>query len=120
MVGKRLKEIRMQKGLSQQKLGDMIGVTKVSICGYENGTRVPTIDNLVKLADSLDTTIDYLLGREVTVMNEENKSYIGSISYEDVCLIMELRHYPNLYGKLLKDCKRSASLINKKLVKGSQ
>ena len=106
----------MQKGLSQQKLGDMIGVTKVSICGYENGTRIPTIENLVKLADSLETTIDFLLGREVTVMNEENKSYIGSISYEDVCFIMELRHYPNLYGKLLKDSKRSASLINKKLM----
>lgn len=120
MVGKRLKEIRMQKGLSQQALGNMIGVTKVSICGYENGTRVPTIDNLIKLADNLDTTIDYLLGREVTVMNEENKSYIGSISYEDVCFIMELRHYPNLYGKLLKDCKRSASLINKKLISNKQ
>ena len=116
MVGKRLKELRMQKGLSQQRLGDMVGVTKVSICGYENGTRVPTIDNLIKLADCLDTTIDYLLGREVTVMNEENKTYIGSISYEDVCLIMELRHYPNLYSKLIKDCKRSAGLINKKLI----
>ena len=116
MVGKRLKEIRTKKGLSQQKLGDMIGVTKVSICGYENGTRVPTIENLVKLADNLDTTIDYLLGREVAVINEENKSYIGSLSYEDVCFIMELRHYPNLYGKLLKDCKRSASLINKKFI----
>lgn len=119
MVGKRLKEIRMQRGLSQQRLGDMIGVTKVSICGYENGTRVPTIDNLVKLADSLNTTIDYLLGRDVNVINEENKSYIGSISYEDVSLIMELRHFPNLYNKLLKDCKRSASLINKKLIKTS-
>ena len=119
MVGKRLKELRMQKGLSQQKLGDMIGVTKVSICGYENGTRVPTIDNLVKLADNLNTTVDYLLGREVTIINEENKSYVGSISYEDVCLIMELRHFPNLYSKLLKDSKRSASLINKKLIKSS-
>ena len=116
MIGKRLKELRLQKGFSQQKLGDMIGVTKVSICGYENGTRIPTIENLTKLADNLDTTIDYLLGREVMVMNEENKSYVGSISYEDVCFIMELRHYPNLYSKLLKDCKRSASLINKKLI----
>ena len=116
MIGKRVKELRMKKGLSQQELGNNIGVTKVSICGYENGTRVPTIDNLIKLSDALDVTIDYLLGREVTVMNEENKSYIGSISYDDVCLIMELRHYPNLYGKLLKDCKRSASLINKKLI----
>ena len=116
MNGKRLKELRIKKGLSQQNLGDLIGVTKVSICGYENGTRIPTIENLIKLSDTLGIAIDYLLGREVTVMNEENKSYIGSISYEDVCFIMELRHYPNLYSKLLKDSKRSANLINKKLI----
>ena len=116
MNGKRLKELRIKKGLSQQKLGDLIGVTKVSICGYENGTRIPTIENLIKLSDALEITIDYLLGREVTIINEENKSYIGSISHEDVCFIMELRHYPNLYSKLLKDSKRSANLINKKLI----
>ena len=47
--------------------------------------------------------------------NEENKTYIGSVSYEDVSLILALRHYPNLYNKLLKDPKRSASVINKRL-----
>ena len=44
MIGKRLKELRIQKGLSQQDLGDAIGVTKVSICGYENGTRLPNLE----------------------------------------------------------------------------
>ena len=34
-------------------------------------------------------------------LTEENKTYIGSVSYEDVGLILELRHYPNLYNKLL-------------------
>ena len=116
VVGKRLKEIRMKRGMSQQKLGDLIGVTKVSICGYENGTRVPTIDNLIKLSDALNVTVDYLLGREVSITNEETRSYVGSISYEDVDLIMELRHYPNLYSKILKDIKRSANLINKKII----
>ena len=47
MIGKRLKELRMKRGFSQQELGTAIGVTKVSICGYENGTRLPTLDNLV-------------------------------------------------------------------------
>ena len=117
MIGKRVRELRMEKGLSQQELGIAIGVTKVSICGYENGTRLPNLEKLIKLADILETTTDYLLGREVIVMNEENKTYIGSICYEDVCFIQELRHYPNLYNKLLKDTKRSASIINKRLTK---
>jgi len=117
MIGKRVKELRIKKDMSQQELGNEIGVTKVSICGYENGTRIPNLEKLIKLSEVLETTTDYLLGREVPVINEENKTYIGSISYEDVCLIQELRHYPNLYNKLLKDVKRSASIINKRLIK---
>ena len=117
MIGKRVKELRIEKGLSQQELGSAIGVTKVSICGYENGTRLPNLEKLVKLADALETTTDFLLGREIPIMNEENKTYIGSISYEDVCFILELRHFPNLCNKVLKDVKRSASIINKRLIK---
>ena len=112
MIGKRLKELRIQKGLSQQDLGDAIGVTKVSICGYENGTRLPNLEKLV----SLETTTDYLLGREIKIVEGEEKNYIGSISYDDVNLILELRHYPNLYNKILKDVKRSANIINKRVM----
>lgn len=117
MIGRRVKELRIKRGLSQQELGNTIGVTKVSVCGYESGSRIPNLEKLAKLADALETTTDYLLGREVVINNLENKTYIGNISYEDVNLIMELRHYPNLYNKLLKDVKRSASIINKRLIK---
>lgn len=120
MIGKRLKELRIRRGFSQLELGTAIGVTKVSICGYENGTRIPTLDNLVKLSEVLETTTDYLLGREMQVVNEENKTYIGSVSYEDVCFILALRHYPNLYNKLLKDVNRSANIINKRLLIDSE
>lgn len=117
MIGKRVKELRIKKKLSQQELGNLIGVTKVSVCGYENGSRIPNLDKLIRLADVLETTTDYLLGREIPAYNEENKKYIGAVSYEDVNFILELRHYPNLYNILLKDVKRSASIINKRLMK---
>lgn len=116
MIGKRLKDLRIEKGMSQQELGQAVGITKVSVCGYENGTRIPNLEKLVKLAEALETSTDYLLGREVPITNDENRVYIGAISYEDVCFISELRHYPNLYNKLMKDPKRSASIINKRLI----
>lgn len=115
MVGKRVRELRIKRGLSQQDLGMAVGVTKVSICGYENGSRVPNLDKLVKLAEILETTTDYLLGREMPVWDDDNKSYVGSISYDDVNLITELKHFPELYNRIIKDVKRSASIINKKL-----
>ncbi len=43
LLGKRIKSLRKEKGLTQQELGDLINVTKVSICCYENETRVPTL-----------------------------------------------------------------------------
>lgn len=115
LVGKRIKDMRLEKGMSQQELGDLIGVTKVSICGYENGTRTPSLETFGILADIFETTTDYLLGREVSIVNEEGNEYIGSVSKDDIEIIQELRHYPNLYAKLIKDVKRYVSLINKKM-----
>ena len=76
--------MRLEKGMSQQELGDMIGVTKVSVCGYENGTRTPSLETFCILADIFETTTDYLLGREVPVVSEDGNEYIGSISKDDI------------------------------------
>ena len=115
MIGKRIKDMSFEKGMSQQELCDKIGVTKVSICGYENGTRTPSLETFCILADIFETTTDYLLGREVPVISEEGTEYIGSISKDDIEIINEIRHYPNLYAKLIKDVKRYVSLIVKKM-----
>ena len=58
MVGKRVRELRIKRGLSQQDLGLAIGVTKVSVCGYENGTRIA---NLEKQRNSLKLWVSYCL-----------------------------------------------------------
>ena len=50
LIGKRIKDMRLEKGLSQQELGDLLGVTKVSVCGYENGTRTPSLETFGLLA----------------------------------------------------------------------
>ena len=115
LVGKRIKDMRLEKGMSQQELGDLIGVTKVSICGYENGTRTPSLDTFCVLADIFETTTDYLLGREVPVVSEDGNELIGVVSRDDINIINEIKHYPNLYGKLIKDVKRYVSLIVKKM-----
>ena len=57
LFGKRLKELRLAAGLTQQQLGDMINVTKVSICCYEKGTSTPTLDTLIDLANTFH--VDY-------------------------------------------------------------
>ena len=49
LLSKRLKELRINSGLTQRELGERVNVTKVSICCYENGTRTPTLDTLIVL-----------------------------------------------------------------------
>ena len=83
-VGQRLKALRKEKNLSQQALGDALGITKVSICGYENGTRIPSLETFVMLADFFGVTTDYFLGREVSVIHEGEGEYVGSISQDDI------------------------------------
>ena len=73
IIGERLKDARKRKNMSQQQLGDLLGVSKVSICGYENGVRIPTIENFVQLLDILDLSADYLLGRDITVVSEDEE-----------------------------------------------
>ena len=62
--GKRLRELRVQSGLTQQQLGAQIGVTKSVISFYELQERAPSPEVLVKLASTFHVTTDYLLGVE--------------------------------------------------------
>ena len=62
--GTRLKELRLQSGLTQKQLGERIGVTKSVISFYELRERTPSPEILVKLAATFYVSSDYLLGIE--------------------------------------------------------
>ena len=115
IIGNRIKEARKSKGLSQQQLGDMLGVSKVSVCGYETGTRIPTLDNFLQLVEILDLTPDYILGREVDVIAENDEPYTVKLSKQDIEIISELKKYNELYNMLIKDSKRTIELISRKI-----
>ena len=61
--GERLAECRKQSGIEQQELAIVANVPAPSISHYERGHRKPSIENLVRLADALSVSIDFLLGR---------------------------------------------------------
>ncbi len=59
----RLKQLREEKNMTQVRLAIELGVSQETINGYEIGKAVPPADMLVKLANVLDTSVDYILGR---------------------------------------------------------
>lgn len=115
IIGERVKEARINKNYTQEELGDIIGVSKVSICGYETGNRTPTMAMFLKLSDALDVTVDYLLGKELKAVCEEQEDYTVMVSQIDLETIKELKQYKNLYNRLCSDPKRIVKLINRKM-----
>ena len=63
IISKRLKELRESVGLSQNKLAQISGMKQSSINRYENGSATPSPENMVKLADYYDVSLDYIYGR---------------------------------------------------------
>lgn len=57
-----LKKLRIESGLSQQQLANVIGVSQQSINKYENHGVEPDISTLIALANCFDTSVDYLIG----------------------------------------------------------
>lgn len=60
-IGKRIKEIRLENGLSQQKFGDILSVSQDTVSLWEKGKSVPTTELLILLANNFDISIDYIL-----------------------------------------------------------
>ena len=114
--GKRLRQLRIKKGLTQEELGNLVSVTKVSICCYEKNNRTPNIETLLDLSTVLDTTPNYLLGTELqATINEDAEEYNVYISKEDLEIIKELKRHYKLYQQLCENPKRIIDRIDKKI-----
>ena len=59
----RLKELRLERGLSQKDVADALACSITVYSRYETGSREPSIDVLVRLADFYGVTLDELVGR---------------------------------------------------------
>lgn len=61
MFADNFKRIRKEKGLTQVQLAEKLDCSQNEICRWETGTRTPAINNLVKIADALECTVDELV-----------------------------------------------------------
>lgn len=64
MFSERLNFIRKSRGYTAQQMADYLSMGLRAYRNYESGDRFPSADALIKIADQLDVSIDYLLGRD--------------------------------------------------------
>lgn len=64
IIGQRIRELRIDAGISQQKLAEEIGVNRSAVSFWESGTNEPKATYIAKLAKFFGVSADYLLGLE--------------------------------------------------------
>lgn len=63
-LGEKLKQLRLEKNLTQKQLASRLGVAISAVSSYESDTRCPTFDTLINYARIFHVSTDYLLGLE--------------------------------------------------------
>ena len=81
----RLRELRLNKGLRQEQVAKLIGVSKSAISAYENDTKEPSFEILVRLANLYRVSTDYLLGQ-----TNSRSVNLSGLSEQEAALVCEL------------------------------
>lgn len=73
-LGQRIQELRKQRGLSQEALGDALGVSRQAVSKWEGDNGIPELDTLIAMSRLFGVTVGQLLGVEESVPTEEGST----------------------------------------------
>ena len=79
-LGQRIQELRKQRGMSQEALGDALGVSRQAVSKWEGDNGIPELDTLIAMSRLYEVTVGQLLGVEEPV---EQKSETANESEEN-------------------------------------
>lgn len=77
--GGRLQQVRKAAGLSQEQLGELVGMSRQAVSKWETDQAAPDIETLARLCGVLGVSADELLGREVPPRRAENAPPSGGL-----------------------------------------
>ena len=91
MLGDKVKTLRKEMEITQQKLAIAIGVSQSTIGMIEGNKQGASNDTLIKLANALNTTVDYLLSDDIKKIDIDNKINVTEIKDDDIRRIERAR-----------------------------
>ena len=113
-IGNMIKKLRHQHGVTQETLGDYLGLTAQAVSRWESGACCPDIQVLPMLADFFDITTDELLGVDRTKADQVIKAYL-----EDVEGLVETGEYSGAENMLRTALEQYPNSIELKLALGN-
>ena len=108
-LGERIKEYRTSMKMTQADFACRLGVTGASVSAYENGTRLPSYDILIRIANILGVSTDSLLGRRG----------MGSVTLDVSRLTQEQRGILQRTADLFAVCRAAAYPGKKRSKRGA-
>lgn len=78
----KLKSMRKQSGMSQEKLAEKIGVSRQAITKWENNTGIPDIENMLALSSLFNVSVDELLSNEKIEKKQDDYLYESVTEYD--------------------------------------
>ncbi|MBR6366080.1 MAG: helix-turn-helix transcriptional regulator [Lachnospiraceae bacterium] len=86
LIGENIREVRVEKGLSQEALAERCGFSNTTLSSYENGRREPSLSTIAKIAHGLGVSIDRLYyGDEseafITSETNEGRKIVNAVYY---------------------------------------
>ena len=102
VFGKRLKELRKANGYTIEQFADIVGISKSTLGYYENDKRMPDIEILARIADTLNVNADYLIGRTNTTAKKGKMKTVCEFTGLSDCAVEYLSELVKNkdYGKL--------------------
>ncbi len=92
-IGKRIKLRREQKNIDAEVLADMVGVSKLTLKLYELGISKPSYSSLTEIANILNTSTDYLLGRTDDPFDIAGVPFMPDVSEDEKAMaIAEMKY----------------------------
>ena len=111
MVGAQIARLRKDKGLTQNDLGDRLGVSFQAVSKWERGETLPDTAILLDLANALETSVDFILTGGSQVLHYRGKFTVAQMSEG----ILSLKRMGELLGKDNALYRHAIAGINEKL-----
>ena len=83
-IVKKIKEQRIRKNISQEKLAELIDVTPSYISNLESGNRIASLHTMLEIVNKLELSIDYLMLDDLTINSNEMKIDKNLIEFKDI------------------------------------
>lgn len=102
MLGERIKRLRLEKGITQEQLGNVLNKTKNSISQYESNKREPDLQTLKEISVFFDVSIDYLLSRtdDIKISESRKKLTVKDLDLpEEIMKDIEIFFYDGTFAE---------------------